>query len=77
MRAISTVEEVALLRFAKTLTLGDVHSAEDLVQEALLRAWRHADRLISTEGLARPWSSPWCGGWPSTGSGPVAHVRSS
>ncbi|MFC5213311.1 sigma-70 family RNA polymerase sigma factor [Streptomyces coerulescens] len=55
MQAISAAEEVHLLRFATKLTLGDTHSAEDLVQEALLRAWRHADRLVSTHGLARPW----------------------
>ncbi|WP_225320953.1 sigma-70 family RNA polymerase sigma factor [Streptomyces luteolifulvus] len=55
MQAISAAEDVHLLRFANTLTLGDFHSAEDLVQEAFLRAWRHADRLVSTEGLARPW----------------------
>ncbi|MFE7441304.1 sigma-70 family RNA polymerase sigma factor [Streptomyces chartreusis] len=55
MQAISAAEEAHLLRFANTLTLGDIHSAEDLVQEAFLRAWRHADRLVSTQGLARPW----------------------
>ncbi|MFE5894806.1 sigma-70 family RNA polymerase sigma factor [Streptomyces sp. NPDC056462] len=55
MQAISAAEEAHLLRFANTLTLGDRHSAEDLVQEAFLRAWRHADRLVSTQGLARPW----------------------
>lgn len=45
----------ALLHFAQGLTLGDVHGAEDIVQEAVLRAWRHADRLNSTPGLTRPW----------------------
>ncbi|MFJ8109569.1 sigma-70 family RNA polymerase sigma factor [Streptomyces sp. NPDC096132] len=44
-----------LLQFAQGLTLGDVHGAEDIVQEAVLRAWRHADRLGSTPGLTRPW----------------------
>jgi RNA polymerase sigma-70 factor (ECF subfamily) len=45
----------SLLRFARMLTLGDIHAAEDLVQEAVLRAWRHSDRLHATPGLTRPW----------------------
>ena len=36
-----------LLRLC-TLYLGDVHLAEDAVQETLLRAWRNADRFRGT-----------------------------
>ncbi len=45
----------ALLRFARTLTLGDAYAAEDIVQETLVRAWRHADRLDTTPAELRPW----------------------
>ncbi|GAA1610302.1 sigma-70 family RNA polymerase sigma factor [Actinoplanes couchii] len=45
----------ALLRFARTLTLGDAHAAEDIVQETLVRAWRHADRLGTAPAQLRPW----------------------
>ncbi|KUN29792.1 hypothetical protein AQJ23_03330 [Streptomyces antibioticus] len=54
-RVIYQTHGTALLEFARGLTLGDVHGAEDIVQEAVLRAWRHADRLTSTPGLTRPW----------------------
>ena len=54
-RVIYQTHGTALLQFAQGLTLGDVHGAEDIVQEAVLRAWRHADRLTSTPGLTRPW----------------------
>ena len=42
----------ALLRTA-TLMCGDVHAAEDLVQEALLRASRRWDRIDDPEGYLR------------------------
>jgi RNA polymerase sigma-70 factor, ECF subfamily len=36
-----------LVAFVLRLTGGDRHLAEDVTQETLLRAWRHADQLIS------------------------------
>ncbi|MBV2353906.1 sigma-70 family RNA polymerase sigma factor [Streptomyces sp. J2-1] len=44
----------ALLAYAEKLT-GDRHTAEDIVQEAVIRAWPHAERLYSTEGSVRGW----------------------
>lgn len=44
----------ALLAYAEKL-LNDRHMAEDIVQEALIRAWPHAERLYSTEGSVRGW----------------------
>ncbi|MGX7828878.1 sigma-70 family RNA polymerase sigma factor [Actinokineospora sp. 24-640] len=44
----------AMLAYAVRLT-GDHAAAEDVVQEALLRAWRHADALVSGPGSVRSW----------------------
>lgn len=44
----------ALITYAERL-LGDHHLAEDIVQEALIRAWPHAERLHSTQGSVRGW----------------------
>ncbi|MBV2353911.1 sigma-70 family RNA polymerase sigma factor [Streptomyces sp. J2-1] len=46
--------EKALLAYAEKL-LNDRHMAEDIVQETLIRAWPHAERLYSTEGSVRGW----------------------
>lgn len=45
-----------LLAFAMGLTGGDRQRAEDVVQETLVRAWRHADKLNTDAGTSlRPW----------------------
>lgn len=44
-----------LLRFVLSLNGGVRQDAEDVVQETLLRAWRHADRLDPAVGTLRPW----------------------
>ncbi|MFB9902721.1 sigma-70 family RNA polymerase sigma factor [Allokutzneria oryzae] len=44
-----------LLGHALKLTGGDRHWAEDVVQETLLRAWRHAERLERDPDLLRAW----------------------
>ncbi|MFF3062910.1 sigma-70 family RNA polymerase sigma factor [Streptomyces sp. NPDC057909] len=46
----------ALLRFAAGLCGGDRQWAEDVVQETLLRAWKHAERLSAMDPAGiRPW----------------------
>ena len=55
IRELWRTHGAALLRFALKLTLGDRHRAEDIVQETLVRAWRHPE-VVSTGGSAiRPW----------------------
>ncbi|TPW77900.1 sigma-70 family RNA polymerase sigma factor [Schumannella soli] len=44
-----------LVRYATRLMSGDVAAAEDVVQETLLRAWRHLDRLTEDRGSVRGW----------------------
>lgn len=44
-----------LLGFALRLTGGDRAWAEDVVQETLLRAWRHPEALDPTRGSVRGW----------------------
>ncbi len=44
----------ALLAYATRLT-GDRASAEDVVQETLVRVWRHPDVLVNGRGSVRGW----------------------
>jgi len=53
IRALYAEHGGALLRYALHLTGGDRQRAEDLVQETIVRAWRHPEAL--TDRPARPW----------------------
>jgi RNA polymerase sigma-70 factor (ECF subfamily) len=44
-----------LMTYVLRLTAGDRQLAEDVVQEAMIRAWRQADRLDLTEPSLMPW----------------------
>ncbi|MEU1181886.1 sigma-70 family RNA polymerase sigma factor [Streptomyces sp. NPDC005820] len=44
----------ALLAYAQRLT-GDHAAAEDVVQETLIRAWKHPDALVNGKGSVRGW----------------------
>lgn len=53
LRAIYTEHGGSLLGYVLRLTGGDRQHAEDIVQETLLRAWRHPEAL--TGRPVRPW----------------------
>ena len=54
LRAIHDAHSPALLRFALRLT-GDFTMAQDVVQEALLRAWKKPAILEQSDEAARAW----------------------
>lgn len=54
VRAVYAEHGPALLGYTTRL-LGDRGRAEDIVQETLLRAWQHADRLAADDRPLRPW----------------------
>ncbi|MFI7604524.1 sigma-70 family RNA polymerase sigma factor [Micromonospora sp. NPDC049366] len=45
----------AVLRFLLVLTHGQRQTAEDLLQETMLRAWRHLDSVPTEPDAARRW----------------------
>jgi RNA polymerase sigma-70 factor (ECF subfamily) len=55
LRALYDGHAPVLLAYALRLTEGDRARAEDIVQETLVRAWRHLDQLDETKGPVRPW----------------------
>ncbi|MFG2617414.1 sigma-70 family RNA polymerase sigma factor [Streptomyces sp. NPDC048507] len=54
IRAVYEEHGNALLAYATRLT-GDRAAAEDVVQETLIRAWRHAEVLVNGKGSVRGW----------------------
>ena len=46
---------VALKFYVMRLNGADQHSAEDIMQETMLRAWSHADSLRGSHRSMRPW----------------------
>jgi RNA polymerase sigma-70 factor (ECF subfamily) len=55
MQRIYRAHAGPLYRYLVRFTLGDWTAAEDLLQETLLRAWRHIDRLPADLDAVRPW----------------------
>ena len=52
---LHAAHSASLLRFLIGLTHGERQTAEDLVQETMLRAWRHVDKLPADPAGERRW----------------------
>jgi RNA polymerase sigma-70 factor, ECF subfamily len=55
IRALYAEHAAPLFAFVLRLLDGDRQLAEDVVQETLLRAWRHPEALTADRGDVRPW----------------------
>ena len=55
LRALHEEHGAALWSFCLRLTGHDRFQAEDLVQETLLRAWRHPEMMAASPGSVRGW----------------------
>jgi RNA polymerase sigma-70 factor (ECF subfamily) len=55
LRALHEEHGEALHAYAQRLCQGDRQRAEDLVQETLLRAWRHPSSMDPSQGSVRAW----------------------
>ncbi len=55
LRSLFDQHAPALLSYSLRLVDGDRGRAEDVVQETLLRAWRHPEALAPERGSPRPW----------------------
>jgi RNA polymerase sigma-70 factor (ECF subfamily) len=55
IRALYAEHAGPLLGYVLRLTGGDRHRAEDVVQETMLRAWKHPEAAVPAHGSLRPW----------------------
>jgi RNA polymerase sigma-70 factor (ECF subfamily) len=55
VRALYAEHAGPLLGYVLRLTGGDRYRAEDVVQETLLRAWRHPEAIAASDVSPRPW----------------------